>query len=164
MSTILIAGAFTATWNGTNIGATREGFRIREIFHTQQVICDAYGEVPINGVQQGVEVSVSLDSIEYDLIKPAIIAAYGTQGAGKAKVGFVMSGLAKVLVLTPVAGTPAATSVSGWTAEATYTFHKAIIEGDVETILSSKLRQGPVTFRCYPDPGTTPANKTYTLA
>lgn len=159
-----IAGAFTATWDGTSIGATREGFRIRETFHDQKIMDDAFGEAPANALQQGVEVFVTLDYIEYDLIKPAIIAAMGTQGSMKAKVGFLMSGLAKVLVLTPTAGTPAAVTASPWTAEVSYTFHKAIIEGDIDTLLSSKLRQGPVTFRCYPDPGTTPANKAYTVA
>lgn len=148
----LIAGAFTATYNpnsagAADIGATREGFRIREIIHVQQVIDDTAGEAPVDGIMQGVEVLVTVDYIDYAKIKAAIYAA-STQGQPKSKVGYMTAGLGGPLILTPVANTPAdlADSPNG-----IWTFHFAVIESDVETLLSSKLRQGPVTFRCYPD-------------
>jgi hypothetical protein len=90
--------------------------------------------------------------VDYDLIKAALYKA-NTQGLPKANVGKVLVGLASALVLTPAAGV---------TAVETFTFHKAIVESDIETLLASKLRQGPCTFRCYPDPAN--SNKAYTVA
>lgn len=144
-----IAGHYTATWNSANIGGTREGFRLNEAYQQQQVISDDYGEAPVSGVQQGAIVTVALDFIEYDLIRPALIAAAGTQGDGRSRVGYTMVANAKALVLTPQTGTSADT-LSG--RGGIITFYKAIVRDNVEHLLSSKLRQGPCRFHCYPDP------------
>lgn len=153
-----IAGAFTATYapaagSAVSIGATREGFRVRENIHVQHIVSDVAGDAPVDGIMQGVEVTVSLDYIDYALIKAAIYAA-STQGQPLSKVGYLeaatasQTGLGGALVLTPVSNTPADLAD---TPNGTWTFHAAIVESDVETLLSSKLRQGPITFRCYPN-------------
>jgi hypothetical protein len=150
-----IAGHYTGTYkapagSALTIGTTREGFRLRETHHSQQILTDDGGEAPVDGVQQGTEVLLSLDYVEYDSIR-AVLYAANVRGQPKANVGKLLSALAGQLVLTPAAGTPAETlDVSG----NSWVFYKAIIDSDIETLLASKLRQGPCTFRCYPDPAT----------
>lgn len=153
-----ISGHYACTYNGTSIGGTREGFRMIQTNHHQPVISDAAGEMQVDGVQQGADIIVELDYIEYDLILPALIAQVGAQGTCQANVGKLLSGLAKPLVLTAAAGTPAAT-LDGIKV---YTFYLAIVVDDVEVLLASKLRQGRVRFRCFPDPAH--SNNTYAYA
>lgn len=150
-----VAGAYTATWNAASIGATENGFTVENENHIQPITIDEFGDSIVDGVNQGTSVTVRLDFVEYTLIKVAMTASH-VIGAPKTNVGKTMVSLAQPLVLTPVAGTPAATDGGTWT------FHKCVVEGNVDVLLSSKHRKGPITFRCYPDSGN--SNKTYTVA
>ena len=141
-----IAGHYTATWNGSSIGSTATGFALHETHHKEDVHSDDYGDAPIDGIQQGTECEITLDFIDYDLILAAEYAQ-NTQGSANPNVGHTLTSLAQALVLTPVAGTPAASLV--------WTFTKAIVISDIETLLSAKLRQGPCRFKCYPVAGVT---------
>ena len=148
-----IAGAYTATYTpaGGSAGSaftSETGFHLIETMHHQNVADDAYGDVPVDGIQQGCTVMVRFEYIDYDLVLPAIYAQ-NTQGSSNANVGKTLSGLAGLLLLTAVTGTPAHATGLG----ITYTFYKAIVVGDLDTLLSSKLRKGPLTFQCFPDPG-----------
>lgn len=148
-----IAGHFTASFNSSSIGGTREGFRIITTMHHQPVISDAAGEMQVDGVQQGADVIVECDYIDYDSMSAALFTQTGGQGTTESNVGKLFaatSGLAKSLVLTSVAGTPAA----GDTGSITFTFAHAIPADDIEVLLASKLRQGRMRFRCFPDPTT----------
>lgn len=140
-----IAGHYDATWDGDDIGSTRDGFRLRETMHAEMILDDEYGDAPVDGVNRGCEVLITLDYIDYDLVKDAIYAHVGTEGDVLSNVGKLLTGLAKTLVLTAKTGTPAASGI------ATLTADKAIIVSDVETLLASRLRQGPITFRCFPN-------------
>lgn len=145
MAAGFVAGAYNATWNGTPIGGTENGFNKREIFFHEPVNSDAFGRMEVDGVQEGSDVLITLDSIEYNAIEAAIYAQTGTAGAGNANVGKLLSSLAKQLVLTPVGGTTVTGSGHTWT------FPLAIIVDDVQTLLSRRLRKGPLTFRCFPN-------------
>ena len=126
-----IAGPYTATYapgtggsgvgSPASIGKTREGFTERLDFHHQPIMTDDGGEAQVDGVQLGRDTLVTLDYVEYDLIKAAIHAAE-PEGKVYDNVGKLLTSLAGPLVLTPVAGTTAATSGG------THTFHKAIVE------------------------------------
>jgi hypothetical protein len=161
---MFIAGPYTATYApagstsggsvGTDIGRTREGFTESIEYHHQPIQTDAGGESQVDGVQLGVDHLVRLDYVDYDLVKAAIHAVE-PEGKVYDNVGKLLTSLAGPLVLTPVAGTTAAASGG------THTFHKAIIE-NAEILFSSRLRQGPLTFRCFPDP--TVSNKVKTVA
>lgn len=141
-----IAGHYTCTWNGAGIGSTREGFHITTRHFHQPVIDDAFGEMQADGIQQGADVIIELDYIDYDSIATALFAQEGAEGAGNAKVGYTLTSLSHALVLTPVAGTPAATlSTPG------YNFPLAIIAEDMEVLAASKLRQGRCRFRAFPN-------------
>lgn len=150
-----IAGAYTATYNSTTIGATEEGFEILESPHEQEIKTDEFGETVVDKVNLGNTTRIRLTFVEYDSIKTALYAAH-TQGDPKAKTGRLVSASAAALVLTPVAGTTAAAESSTWT------FHKVVVDGDFSVLLSSRHRKGPVTFLAMPDSSN--ANKTYTVA
>lgn len=152
-----IAGHYAATWNGTSIGTTREGFHLKETLHDEHILTDDGGDAPVDGVQRGTECMITLDYVEYDSIKPALYAQTGTPGDVMTNVGKLLTTLAKSLVLTAKAGTSAATVVG---AIATLTATKAIVVSDIDTLMASKLRQGPITLRLLPDSAS--ANKAYT--
>lgn len=149
-----IAGAFDATWNNKYIGNTRTGFDIMHTHHHQPVIVDAAGQVPIDGVIMGTEVAVRLHWTDYQSIAFALqrvaMDASGHPGtvSGVANVGrfHVNGALVQELKLTPVAGTSAGDSETEWV------FPYAIVISQVDVLLSSRLREGPCTFYCYPKP------------
>ena len=158
-----ISGHFSASFSATSgsagnsftsIGSTREGFRMRPRIYHQPVIDDRGGEAEVDGIQQGVDLVVECDYIDYDLIVGAIWGN-GTTGAQALKgklydfVGRRLVDLAGTLKLTPVVGTPAETEAGTGNS---YYFYKAIVDEDYEILLASKLRQGPLRFRCFPDP------------
>ncbi len=143
-----IAGHYSATLGGTSIGKTEDGFRLRVINHHEPVHSDDFGDVPVDGIQRGVEYQLTLTSVEYDLIQAAIIRQGNALGESNTNVGKRLRDLAQQLVLTATAGTPAAGSIG------TLTATKAIVVSDLEVLLAAKLRKGPVTFHLFPDPAT----------
>ena len=141
-----VAGHYTATWNGSNIGTTRDGFGITDTFHVERINIDEYGDAPIDGVQRGVSTSVELDFAEYPLILGALYGQNnGSQGQANNTVGQLIGTLAKPLILTPAGGT--GTGSSAWT------FTRAIIDNSIRIMLQTKNRQGPVQFTILPVPG-----------
>lgn len=152
-----ITGHYTAAYFGNSIGTTREGFRIRENHHHQPVLTDEGGEAPVDGVQQGTETTITLDWVDYNLIKSALYVS-NPQGQPMANVGKTLTGIAHQLVLTAAAGTPAAAQDGVGNS---WVFYKAIITDETELLLATKLRQGPATFRVFPDPEN--SNKTYAI-
>lgn len=168
MADEFVAGSFTATYapgnygsgggSAADIGHTREGFTERREVHKQPIKTDQGGESEVDAVHMGQDILVTLDWVEYGKIRAALEAA---EPAGKAFdcVGKLASKLAGPLVLTPRPGTTAA-ALANHTGARTY--HLAVIEGSTEILFSSRLRQGPLTFRCYQDPNN--SNKIYTQA
>ncbi len=157
---MFIAGHYTAAFtppsgSSASIGDTREGFRLRENHHKQDIQTDTYGDGEVDGVGRGLSAEVQLDYVDYDLIRSVL---YGQNPIGDAKsnVGLLLTTLAGQLVLTPVSGTTAASNGGG-----AFTATKAIVTTDIETMLASKLRSGPCTFKLYPNSST---GKLYTFA
>jgi hypothetical protein len=144
-----IAGHYTATWNGTSIGTTENGFRLTAVHHHEPVITDEFGDAPVDGIQRGTEYRLTLEFMEYDLVKAALFAQ-GAIGTMKSNVGKTLKSLAQQLVLTVTAGTPAA----GAGNISTLTAPKAIVVSDFDLLLSSRLRKGPVTFHLFPTDDT----------
>lgn len=140
------AGSYTATWNGADIGRTIAGFHIKTTYHKEDIKTDDYGDALVDAVVRGCDVTVELDFADYSAISAALHAQAGTQGVANAKVGVLATTLAKQLVLTRVAGTNAP--------EASFTFPLALVDGDVDILLASKLRQGPAKFICLPNLST----------
>lgn len=150
-----VAGSFTAKFKPAGgafagIGRTEEGFEIENVPHVQPIVTDDMGQAQVNGVNQGLDVLVTFSGAEYDLIEPLLFATH-PQGEANTNVGQLQSDLAGQLVLTPVAGTPAATLLG---AGKSYVFPLAYSEGNMRLLCSSKWRRGPVTLRCLPHQST----------
>jgi hypothetical protein len=142
-----ISGGYTAMYNGSNIGRTRDGATIHKTIHFEPVHTDDYADSPADGVARGISFMVTLDYAEYGLIKAALDVAEGTEGLASLNVGLLASALAQQLVLTAVPGTPAAT-LDGANK---YFFDLAIVQDDVSWILANHPRQGPIRFMAYPN-------------
>lgn len=140
-----VAGPYSATYGGTTIGTTKEGFKIRIEYQERPIMVDEYGLGDVDSLQAGVRIFVDLDYVEYTRIKGALNAQFSSEGDIYANVGKLLTKLGGELVLTPIVRT---LNNDVWT------FHKAIIVDNVPVLLSSALREGPVTFRVYVAYGT----------
>lgn len=141
-----VAGHYNATWSGNNIGTTERGYRLQITNHHEPIHIDDHGDAVRDAIQRGVDCRITLDYVEYDLIKAAIAGQFGTFGQ-MTRVGYRLSDLAKPLVLTAVAGTSAAAAGN----IPTLTAPRAIIMSDTEILLANSIRKGPLTFLLLPD-------------
>ena len=148
-----IAGAYTSTWNAVAVGLTKEGYRLRFQFAKRLIDkSDAYGDTILDAVYRGVNVNLTLQAIEYaaKTTGPAFpYAALGVLGV----IGRLDSAIAKPMVLTSTAGTPAAAAPATWTGS------KCILgeNNNVEWVYDSSNREVPIGLRVYPydNTGTT---------
>lgn len=147
-----IAGGYTATWNTAALGQAAAGYRLSHEVFRRLVRGDTYAESPQDGIYRGAEVSLAFTMIEYDAaglqaIKWPYSASKWTLGTvGRTDVG---GSLAKSLVLTAIAGTPAAT------VPATLTLTLSILHENfpVEVLFAPDLREIPLRMRVYPSSG-----------
>lgn len=144
-----IAGRYSATYNGSALGQTEDGIRLIHSVFKRLITGDAGGQTPQNAVYQGMEAFVQYTLLEYNAAGAA--AALWPYGSGylnaSAMIGTLDSAHAKQLVLTAVAGTPAANT------PATITLPNVILaEGfPVEILFAPDLRTVPIRQRIYPD-------------
>jgi hypothetical protein len=148
-----VSGQFTSSFtpaggSAASIGQTRRGFEVMESLHSTPIKTDEGGESVQDAINMGSSVQVRVDWVEYAAVKAAMYAAH-PQGSSRTNVGKLMSALSGQLVLTPLAGTPAAAATGAWT------FYLCYVESDINFLLGSGLREGPITFRCLPDPAHT---------
>ena len=145
----LIAGQYTATYGGESVGQIKDGVRVRFTTAAEDVIGDNLAQTKQNGVYQGVsDFDVIFTLLEYnaaasqDLFWPynATIFDAGT-------VGVLLSSKVKSLVMTAIAGTPAAA------APATATFANSILAPGfpVELLFAPAIREVPIQLRVYPN-------------
>lgn len=144
-----IAGRYTATWNALALGQTAEGFRMSHSFFKRLITGDAYAEAPQDGIYRGAELFMAMNLIAYDSAGiPTVMWPYAATFLDMGVIGRtdVGSTIAKSLILTALAGTPAATS------PATLTLPNAILaEGfPVELLFAPDLREVPLRQRIYP--------------
>lgn len=148
-----IAGPYVATFNAQAMGQTAEGYRLSWEFFKRLITGDAFAEAPQDGVYRGAQMHLAATLIEYNAaavaaaVWPYHATMWTTGQVGRLDVG---TSLIKQIVLTAVAGTPAAT------VPATLTIPKAILaEGfPVEILFAPDLREVPLRFRAYPDAST----------
>lgn len=146
-----IAGPYTATYKQLALGQTADGFRLTHSFFKRLITGDSYAQSPQDDVYQGAEMFCQFRLIEYNAAgTKAAMWPYGTY-LTMGTVGRVskQQGLAGSLVLTALAGTPAAGT------PATLTFSYAILaEGfPVDLLFAPDLREVPLRMRVYPSSG-----------
>jgi hypothetical protein len=132
-----VAGHYTATLAGANIGTTEAGFQLRPTTYRDDVRVDDLGDTIVDGVYRGFNYRISCTLQEYTKAGiTELIDFYEAGAKGKVQdVGnlVVLGGLAKVLVLTPV--------LSG-TGQTTWTFSNVVPDGESGGFpLATRLRQ-----------------------
>lgn len=142
-----IAGRYSAVYNGLAMGQSSDGYDLNHQRFTQQIRGDAWAQTVQDAIQQGCDMDLGVNLIEYNAAAvqtamwpgSATVFAMGTIGA-------LDSGLAKIIILTSTVGTPAAAT------PATITFTYALLKENfpVKLLFSPNLRTVPLRFRIYP--------------
>jgi hypothetical protein len=145
-----ICGKYAVTYGTSPGSAGQTGFNTLRVSHQvfkQLIIGDNFAQAPQDAVYQGAEMFVQFTMIEYNASKAAAIFwPYGTTIYDMGVIGRLDVGVAEPLILTALAGTPAAAT------PATLTFADAILaEGfPVEWLYAPSLREVPIRQRIYP--------------
>lgn len=151
-----VAGRYSATWNAVSLGITRQGFELDIDYKHEQIDeSDAYGQSLIESIVRGASVSLSATLKEYASGSKAVLWPLGNSVLGVIQstanpIGTLASDLAKSLVLTAAANTPAAA------APATLTASKAYIHPtyNPKLLFDSRLREVPIRMQFYPSETT----------
>lgn len=107
-----IAGPYTATWNGQNLGTQDDdGYKLRATYTGQEINqSDQFGMTLIEAIYRGINWRLAFTSIEFN--RPGVLAAiqqFGSTGAGTTtftpyltNIGDKYSRYAQALVLTAI--------------------------------------------------------------
>lgn len=151
-----LAGGYTVTYNGASVGQLFEGITFQAVHHKEIITGDNFARAAQDAVFQGVDITSDFTLTEWNAAgAQGLYWPYGTTFLTALVVGRldVGSSLAKSLVLTAVAGTPAAAS------PATATLTRSILHEDfpVPHIFRPAHRRLPVRLRHYPTESGTSA-------
>lgn len=157
-----ISGAYSATYNGKDVGIVEEGFRLSHELFKQIVTGDQDGQTPIEGIYQGRAQFITFTCQEAnkaavpDLAEPyadrdgSSNVIPGTLGRiGQQDVGNdTCPGAAKPLILIAIPGLCAASR-----GPASITFPLAILAENfpVDVLYGPTLKQIPLRLRVYPE-------------
>lgn len=145
----IIAGRYTGSWNALAIGICKDdGYRLLESPKKEKVNkSDAFAQTLIETVHQGVDWAVVMTLIEYNTAAmPTIISPWGAFGT-LGTIAVLGTGIARPLVLTSTAGTPAVASPATFTG----TLAELAPESNVDLGFTSAARQVPVRLDLLPD-------------
>jgi hypothetical protein len=144
-------GYYTMTHDGTAIGLVEGVRRLRRKHNSQMFSADKWGL--IDGVYKGGECFLSMIFKEWDAEEISAIWPFASALGDVGQNGRLLSDIAKEVILTAEAGTPAETH-----GPATITAELAILapENDLEIILGNEQRDVPILFQLLPydDSGT----------
>lgn len=144
-----IAGQYTATLNANSLGQIEAGITLEHRFFKRLITGDNMAETPQDGIFRGGELFVAYNLLEYNAAGAS--AAFWPYGAGYLNMSTVIGTLdtasALQLVLTALAGTPAAAT------PATITLPDCVLaEGyPVGILFAPDLRTVPIRQRVYPN-------------
>lgn len=146
----VIAGAYTGTYSGTNVGYTQAGFELTQETNGELINqTDAYGESVIDFVHRGGSVYLMFESKVYKAGSTAPFYPWGSLGVmatAAAPIGRLASAVAASTVLTATAATPAAAS------PATLTGSKSILPpgSNLKLLFDSRCRNVPIRLLLLP--------------
>lgn len=143
-----IAGAYTGSWDGNALNYTRQGWNLNFTTRSEKLEeTDLYGLSLIDYVYRGMNMTLDTICKVYSnatmvTFLPFAAGVSGQVWSAAAPIARLASALAKALVLTAVANTPAAAS------PATLTAAKSIISPDqnLQLIFNSTIREVPLRF------------------
>ena len=149
---VLVAGAYTGTWNSVALGLTRTGFTIANTTKAEIINeTDGYGLTTIDWIYRGMDVFCQYNCREY---KAGPIGAFWPWGGNQmgrvvtaaVPIGSLASGAAKPFVLTVTANTPAA----GAPATITGLLSLLAPNFDAQLLYDSRLREVPIRMQFLP--------------
>lgn len=145
----VVAGSYSGTWNSVALQYTRQGFTLHWNLKVERVEeSDLYGLSLIDLIYRGAQVMVDCIGKVYGAGVTGPLAAwtgtFGTVYSAASPIGQLGSGIAKALVLTAVANTPAATAGNIATFTAALTMIRA--DNDFQLILDSRGRDVPLSW------------------
>jgi len=150
----LIAGRYSGTYNAVDVGITDDGYELEQSSSADMIdSSDAYGDSLLDWVYRGGEVSLSFTSKAYKAGAITPFWPWGAMGVmltAAAPLGRLASDVAKAMVLTATANTPAAA------APATLTGSLSILSPNspAKLLYNSKLRQVPIQLSLLPSLNT----------
>lgn len=142
-----ICGKYSATLGASALGQTADGYRVSHSLFKRIITGDNFADTPQDAILRGAEMFVAARLIEYNAA--GALNAFWPLAAtiyDMGVIGRLDSAVADSLVLTALAGTPAAT------VPATATFLlTTLAEGfPVELLFAPDLREVPLRLRVYP--------------
>ena len=128
-----------------SLGTTTAGVTLVVGNRKRDILVDDAPDVPADGVITGVELLITFNFAEFDLIRNYLLneVAEDTWDV-RTWTGRLISNMAFKIVLTRWDNS-LPTDVSS------YTFNKCWLESDVDFLLANDLNTGSITFRVYPD-------------
>lgn len=149
-----VFGQYTVTWNATSLGIMQGEQGVPTIVTRGQARMiensDAYGDMQLGGPYRGVRGRAMMRCLEYKAGTIAAAWPWGSDGvavvATSGPIGRDIYDIAQPLVLTAIAGTPAAAS------PATLTASKTLLapDFDVSLLFGPVLREVPLEFVLFP--------------
>lgn len=145
-----VSGEYTAVYNAKDLGQTQDGWRMEAQGGRKAVTTDRFGDMEVDGVYRGVNVMFEAVLKEWNATGMADLWwPYSTTLGRVGVIGRleVQSLMVKPLVLTALAGTPAAT-----VGPLSITATNAILEAEFAKNfnLNNEDRSIPIRIRSYP--------------
>lgn len=137
------------TWN--YCGSTRDGLHLRQMQHKFDIKSDEFGDATPDHILQGCDYMVEGVFVEMALLLASGIldTQPGAQGQVNTNVGLRASDIYGALCMTPLPGTPSASS-QWMTAGQSLVAYSAGCINDIEELLSSKPVEPALTFQLLP--------------
>lgn len=157
-----VAGRYAGTWSAGALGTTEEGFELFQDTHAEMINnSDAFGDTLLDWVWRGSSVYLMVRSLTFTTTALAAFYPYGativapggfgvlTAATSVVPIGTLASDLAKALVLTVTASTPAALYGSVIN---TLTASLSLLRpnSNLSLLFNSKLRKVPLAFQVLP--------------
>jgi len=144
-----LAGRYNVTLGGSTVGQLADGTRITHSFSKRLITGDNWGDTVQDAILRGCNMFAMYRLLEYNATSGRLAFwPYGSSYLNMSTViGTLDSANASQLVLTALAGTPAAAT------PASVTFPLAILaeDFDVEILFAADLREVPIRQRLYPN-------------
>lgn len=150
-----VAGRYSGTYDSVDVGHTADGYTLDQQFKAELLDqTDAHAESLIDGVYRGGECTLAWRSKEYKAGSLGALVnmggVIGVISTTTLPVGRLLSAMAKAMVLTATANTPAAA------APATLTAPGGILAPNypVSLLFDSRLREVPIRLQLLPELAT----------
>ncbi len=147
----IVAGPYTSTYASASLGVMEEGYELEWTIHKDMVDkTDQYGMAAIEGFYLGMNVFVSGIAKETKASVAALVSPYNTMGVTGSMdlgiIGVADSATAATLVLSAIAGTPAAAAPASLTAAGAIMAENASVKQN----FGPWHRKTPYRLRLYP--------------